>query len=130
MKGIDISIPPVLAEAFWEQIEDQKEFEGEEYGEAVARYEALKNFWYWLALNPNPESRRDAFNFIEHNNVKLTPKGNLVLYRRIVSRYADKFMEIAAISQTFYQLKSQGKDPNQFLLYKDPEMLIPEKHIL
>jgi hypothetical protein len=49
----------------------------------------LVNFWKNIKKNPNPESVKDLYDFLEHNHVPITPKGNFVAYKRVTENFLD-----------------------------------------
>jgi len=106
VKGINLSLPEVIVDGFLQVINEPEAFS------------ALKRFWYWLAINPNPESREDAYKFIKYNDVKITSHGLLVLYRGIVSKGDENKDLVAAISTNFAKIKSWKKSPKNYQLVK------------
>lgn len=107
--GSKIPLPPVMVDAFSKVIEDSP------------KKEALLKFWYWLSLNKNPESIRDAYKFIEKNDVKVTPNGLLVLYRSILKVEDDgnnnkELLEFASAAHA--KIKLWKKSPKNFTIYK------------
>lgn len=83
-----------------------------------ANYEALKMFWLKMALNPLAQSREDLLTFVRLNDVRITPNGNLVLYRRIVSleKTDKKFTEF--ISQQYFRIKGNKKSPKNYEVFE------------
>lgn len=107
LKGVDLSIPNIVVEGFLDAMDKPGAFS------------ALKNFWYWLALNPNEESRNDLFRFIEHNDVKITANGLLVLYRGICSRNQESPNKalIEFVSTQYAKIKMAKKGPGNYAVY-------------
>lgn len=109
----------------------------------IDEYCALKNFWMWCSLNPNPESRENLFRFIENNKLKINKYGFFASYRRVVSKgienqYQDNDDEeyddevaspkqqtnkelSEAISAAYLKVKSQKKSPKNFSLYNNTD---------
>lgn len=120
LKGVSLPMPAPVVASFIEILE---KLEGEEehttgWDDLQNQYIALKMFWLKLALNTLPQSRNDLLLFIRKNNVKITRNGNLILYRRIVSKDgADKEL-VTFVTQEYYRLKKSGQDPRQFAIYK------------
>jgi len=52
---------------------------------------ALVNFWYNLRQNPSDSSKRDLFDFLEHNHVPITWDGCFVAYKKVRSDYKDGY---------------------------------------
>lgn len=105
LREIPLPIPPELKDTF---INANKE-----------ELEALKNFWCWTALNPNPESRQDLYTFVKHNGIQITPNGNLVLYRSIVKRSDADSSLIDFVSSQWTKIRKWKKSPSNFYVYRD-----------
>lgn len=124
MLGVSISIPKVLVEKFNSLLTPNSHEE----------YDALKNFWRWCALNSNPESREDLYTFIKKNDVKLTPKGNMILYRRIIKKGEGSDALVEFVSTSYVKVKKNKKSPakywvtsenNKYLLVHSAEGITP-----
>ena len=100
LKGVKLPLPPIVLASMIEVIEhinyasdivekadDIVEEDSAGYLQIKweKRYEALKNFWRWTALNPIESSRNDLLSFVKKNKVAITENGLLELYRRAVS---------------------------------------------
>lgn len=109
-KKVKLPIPTILLNAF---------VENKRVGN-VEVYNSLVNFWLWTSLNPIQSSREDLFAFIRKNDVKLTPGGLLVLYRRIVSvnndESVDKKLEGIISLEYFRTKKTDKKSPKNYSL--------------
>jgi len=126
-----LSIPGKLVTEFIRLIEKVNNDDSE----ALDYYIALKNFWMWCSLNPNPESRENLFRFIQNNKLKINKYGFFASYRRVVSKggvendfedeedYDDSELvkkEIPNkalsefISSSYLKVKSQKKSPKNF----------------
>jgi hypothetical protein len=69
--GIERSIPKVLVDRFLElHLNDDKD-----------EYEALKNFWRWIVLNPNAEATESFYQQMESYKPSITKEGFLLAYR-------------------------------------------------
>lgn len=134
LKGVRLAMPAIVAGSFielLERIEGEKfpnypDRDEEKIVELEEKYEALKMFWMKLALNPIPQSRLDLLGFVKRNDVRITGNGNLILYRRIVSKgnRADKKL-VAAISQLYTKVKKNKKSPKNYeLILKEREYSI------
>ncbi len=109
VKNVSLSLPPLMVDAFLEVLEQEK------------NYKALLNFWYWLSLNPNPESIQDAYTFVEKNDIKLTPHGLMVLYRRIVpvNKTKQDKQELEAITHWYSKVKvNWKKNTENYIFYR------------
>lgn len=109
-KKVKLPIPAILLNAF---VENKRAGNFEVY-------DSLVNFWLWTSLNPIQSSREDLFAFIRKNDVKLTPGGLLVLYRRIVSvnndKSVDKKLEEIISLEYFRTKKIDKKSPKNYSL--------------
>lgn len=103
MKGVNMKIPSLIVASFIEVLEKRLSDE----------YIALKMFWLKLALNGIESSRNDLLNFCRKNDVKITKNGNLVLYRRIVSKGNEDKSLIKFVSSNYYKIKSWKKSPSK-----------------
>ncbi len=103
MKGINLSIPASLAREFLKAAKEEE----------ADRYNSLKNFWCWCALNPNPEAREDLFQFLENGDFKITQNGNFLAYRNVQETSKNKNKgnkELTAIvSSKYLQIKTKWK---------------------
>lgn len=50
---------------------------------------ALVNFWSNLVQNPNPESVKDLYAFLEHRGIPITQDGHFMAYKRVDSNFKD-----------------------------------------
>lgn len=121
LKDVGLELPAVVAGSFIELLERMSSLEvaiencSEQEG-LKSRYEALKMFWYWTALNPIESARNDLFNFIRKNDINITSTGLLMMYRRVVSvasSKADK-VYIKFITDNYLKLKKWKKSPKKF----------------
>jgi len=63
-----------------------------EMKKAKVDYTALINFWNKLKENPSEDSKRELYGFIIHNNIALTPEGNMIVEKG-VSYKSDKLVD-------------------------------------
>lgn len=109
-KGVNLVIPSPILSSFIEIIETNKDEE----------YQALKMFWLKLALNGMEQSRNDLLNFVRKNDVRITRNGNLILYRRVVSKASVKTGLTEFISNSYYEIKKKRKkSPKNYDVYQD-----------
>lgn len=125
LKGVNLALPAVVASSFIEILEKQEALATDpaQYGPGLAaeyfeQYNALKMFWLKLALNTLEQSREDLLTFVRKNNVRITPNGNLVLYRRIVTKDGTDQKFVTFVSQQYYRLKKEGQDTRNFAVAK------------
>lgn len=119
LKGVNLALPPAIVFSFIELLEKREaqevgsdvrnEFSQKKWDELDEQYNALKMFWLKLALSPFDQSRADLLTFIKRNDVRITPNGNLVLYRRIVSTGREDKSLTTFVSQSYYDRKKQKK---------------------
>lgn len=119
-KDIDLAIPNVIVASFVEILEKKasNKYDNEDLNQS---YEALVMFWLKLAMNPIESSREDILTFIKKNSVHITKYGNMVLYRRIVSRQKAKENKeyFKMISTAYSSVKKNRKSPRNYIVYKE-----------
>lgn len=124
LKGVNLAMPAIVVSNFIEILEKLNRFQKmsssreEDY---IAQYYALKMFWLKLALNPLPQSRADMLTFVRKNNVRITNNGNLILYRRIVTKAGADTKMVTFISQNYYRLKKAGEDTRNYAVGKNDD---------
>lgn len=125
LKGVNLPIPAIVLASFIEILEklqalneQSHNFVAIEEDELFDQYQALKMFWLKLALNPLPQSREDLLTFCRKNDIHITNNGNLILYRRIVSRGGADTKYVTFVSQTYYSLKKKGEDTRNYAVGK------------
>lgn len=130
IKGVDLPISAIVLASFIEILEKlmalnekNHNFVALEEDELFNQYQALKMFWLKLALNPLPQSREDLLTFCRKNDVRITNNGNLILYRRIVSKSGADNTYVTFISQTYYSLKKKGEDTRNYAVGKKRDAL-------
>lgn len=84
-------------------------------------YQALKMFWYWTALNPIEESRRDLLAFVKNRDITITKNGLLQMYRKIVSVSNEDNGLHEAIGLEYGKIKKWKKSPSSYHLYLTEE---------
>jgi hypothetical protein len=123
LKGVNLAIPSSVLASFIEILEKWENAElVDDYtllNECIGNYKALKMFWLKLAVNTLPQSREDLITFIRKNDVKITKNGNLILYRRIVSKNGADVAMCTYVSQEYYRIKKSGLDPRSYAIGKD-----------
>ena len=123
LKKVNLAIPASVIASFIEICEKLEEAErvGDScwIKECKDNYIALKMFWLKLAVNTLPKSREDLILFIRKNDVKITRNGNLILYRRIVSKTGADTKMVAYVTNEYYRVKQQGEDPRNFAVGRD-----------
>lgn len=121
LKGVNLAMPAPVIASFIEILEKQEteidQF-SEYYQELMNQEEALRMFWLKLALNTLPQSREDLLTFVRKNDVRITPNGNLVLYRRIVTKNGTDTKLVSFVSQQYYRLKKEHQDTRHFAVAK------------
>lgn len=95
--------------------------EGEDTEALEEAYEALKMFWYWTALNPIEDSRRDLLAFVKNRDITITKNGLLQMYRRIVSVGKEDDGLHEAVSTEYAKVKKWKKSPSAFNIYVTAE---------
>lgn len=108
MKGINRSIPKLLVDKFLElHLNDNKE-----------RYEAWKNFWRWIVLNPNAEATESFYDIMKRYNVEVTKEGFILAYRWVESLpHTNKNTAlIEFVSNSYAKVKKWKKAPRNFYI--------------
>ena len=116
LKGVNLAMPAPVAGSFIELLE-KKEYDcyGDEDIEDVdEQIDALKMFWLKLALNTIEQSREDLLIFVRKNDVRITRNGNLILYRRIVTKDGADTKFVTFVTQQYYRLKKENQDTRDF----------------
>lgn len=137
LKNIPLPIPSVVLASFIELCEriNHLEFmegflnEGEVIeglDELYEKYEALKAFWAWTALNPIDSSRRDLLKFVRKNNITITSNGLLVMYRRVVRKKEENHELIQFVSNQYNKIKKWKKSPKNYEVFDDGGLVLQE----
>jgi len=117
LKGVDRSIPQLLAERFLE-ITDGLYFEEEV--ERSIEFCSLRKFWLKCCLNPNAQSAEDLYVFLAHHQFNLDNHGNFYAYRRVVSKTGTDVELVDFISNTYNKVKAiWKKKPIDFEVFDD-----------
>jgi hypothetical protein len=96
-----------------------------------ADVEAIKNFWIWSQLNPNPASREMLFEHCITYGIQITKEGMLVMYRNVLNKdinqdlleYYNQFKEIPVdILKTIYFVHEE-KEYSAFDLVYQPHLI-------
>lgn len=109
MKGIDLTIPRLLAKELAVSIETE-------------RFEALKKFWILCSLNPNPQARQDLFAFLEKSNFAITSSGLFVAYRNVAIKNAGQNRKLAEfVNSCIPKVKAWKKSAKNFDVFQSNE---------
>src|SRR6478609_8980919 len=76
LKGVKRSLPVDLVTKFAEAVGNPE------------LYDSLKNFWYWVVLNPNTRIQEELFKFITVHGFRLMQNGFLLAYRWVARKAA------------------------------------------
>lgn len=138
-KRINISIPKLIIKKFIILVQGFNKNDSNSLDE----YCALKNFWLWCSLCPNPQSREDLFSFLEKYRLKINKYGMFFAYRKVdrkgmveeiseIPNPDTKLLESSIneveiseedttlsefISSTWLKIKSNKKSPKNFTIY-------------
>jgi hypothetical protein len=120
MKGIAIGIPKLLLEKFVDLVDKVSNGTESKIEEYETEYKALKNFWMWTSLCPNPQSREDMFKFLKNHDFKINKHGFFFAYRMVRSVENDTVDKayITAISSLKTQVKVWKKAAINYDVYK------------
>ena len=118
LKGVKLELPAVVIATFAEIIANIDEATSSEaIQEWEKRFNALKMFWLQLALSPLEQCREDLLTFVTENDIRITPNGNLVLYRRIVKVGDTNKALTTFVSQQYYKVKKNKKSPKNYQVF-------------
>lgn len=130
LDGIKLELPPVIIATFIEIAEKElaitSKFNYSDEDDIILlnlyeKYEALKMFWMWTALNPIENSRNDLYTFIKNNDISITKNGLLELYRRVVNVGAENKELVTFISEQYFKIKKWKKSPKNYTIWKNIE---------
>lgn len=130
-----VEIPSLIVARFVELIEQISYFRGIEVDEhsdfnqddkdkltsLESEYQSLKAFTLKLLLNPLKESREHALQFVRKFDIKLTNTGNMIMYRRIVSKDDSNKHLVEFVSKQYLKVKSWKKSPKNFTIGKNQD---------
>lgn len=112
IKGIKRTLPKELVQKFIQVVENEP-FNRDEY-------HALKNFWYWLVINPNSEAVEGTFEFINRKDFKVTRNGFLLAYRWVVSKGVENQPLVDFVSNQYIKIKTRHKkNPANYTVWKN-----------
>ena len=124
-KGItSVEIPSLIVGRFIELLTQHKNgcFKLSEFDE----YNSLKAFTLKLLLNPIQESREHALEFVRNFDIKMTNTGNLVMFRRILSKNSSNKDLIDFVSKQYLKVKSWKKSPKNYEVFDDNGLIIAQ----
>lgn len=122
MKGINIGVPKLLLEKFVQLAEKVYNGVEKDIPKYELEYEALKNFWRWTSLCPNPQSREDMFKFLEKHDFKINKHGFFFAYRMVQSVTQAKKTSLAHtafVSESKTKVKTWKKGATNYDIYQD-----------
>ena len=119
LSGVNLPLAPVVLASFIE-LEERRigKFETEGIED---KYEALKMFWKWTALNPIESSREDLLAFVKKNDISITKEGMLELYRRVISVGSTNKKLVDFISSEYFKIKKWKKSPKNYWVSKEDD---------
>ena len=111
LKNVKLPLVPIVLATFIEILEKEEV-------ELSNKYEALKNFWMWLALNPIESSRQDCLTFVKNNDISINQDGMLELYRKVVNVGNKDKALVEFISEQYFKIKKWKKAPSSYEVFK------------
>lgn len=111
LKGVARSVPPVLVSRFTETYTQGR----------MDEYNALKNFWRWLVLDPNARATEDFYDRIKRYNPHITEEGFVLAVRWVVAVEGTKTNRklVEYISRDWLDIKKRRKKgPKNFEVYQ------------
>ena len=123
LKGVKLALVPGVLASFIELTEKLNGGYLKPYPDMglEEKYEALKNFWRWTALNPIESSRNDLYSFIKNNNVAITNNGLLELYRRVNKKGKGNKALVEFVSEQYARIKRNKKAPKNYLVWGEDD---------
>lgn len=127
---VDLPMPAAVVSSFIEILERKEYFsmkssvadgDSEDLNDLEDKYQALRMFWYWTALNPIESSRNDLLNFVKKNDIKITFNGLLEMYRNVVSTGKGNKELIKFVSEQYFKIKRWKKSPSAYDVWKGLE---------
>ena len=122
MKGIPLGIPNLLVKQFVKLVDKVYNGTPDKIEEYEQEYKALKNFWMWCSLCPNPQSREDMFKFLQKHDFKINKHGMFFAYRMVnsvASSKKDSHSYAESISTLKTQVKLWKKSASNFEVFQD-----------
>lgn len=122
---IALTMPMTLVKKFVSLVEGINRNEED----AIDEYVALKNFWMWTSLCPNPQSREDLYGWISRNALKINKNGFFFAYRKVVSVNGaackvEKTVNKALtefVTNAYMKVKAAKKGPKNFNVFHNEE---------
>lgn len=116
LKGINRSIPKNLLHRFEALIDDQHE-------DAKAEFEALKNYWRWIVLNPNVTATEEFYRLVAKYNAMVTKEGFILAYRWVksLSKKPKNKGLVDFVSNRWADIKKRKKGTKNYEVYFDRE---------
>lgn len=104
VKGIDVGLPELFIKEYKQSSDTRKK--------------ALLRFWYWCALNPDPNARDGLFRFVKESGISITNKGYLIVYRNVkLLKEGDRDLNLA-IGKEYVKIKRWKKSPSKYHLVR------------
>jgi|694.fasta_scaffold00478_49 hypothetical protein len=127
LNGIHVPIPDVVLAEIISNREERilcDESLKEQYDKLDDYYNRLIYFWCWLANNPI-QDRDDVLRYCINNDIRISPMGNIIAYRRVVS-WKDEVEEVFNVelqdfvNEEYYKIvKKWKKKASDYNVYND-----------
>lgn len=125
MKGIPVSVPRVLIDRFTgfiKEVFDRSKLAKFDLSYMEDKYLALKRFWMWCSLNPDPNVREDLFKFLQNHDIEVNRNGFFFTYRRVVTKKGAKEQDLKLtkfVSSEYLKVRTKWKkNPANYLVAK------------
>ena len=105
---VKLSIPMVLAVKMKENFENPEELN------------KLINFWCWVSLNPDAESRENIYQWVKKQNIPILPSGLILTFRRVVKVNGVDYALTEYVNETYLKIK-KSKKKTTINVYKNDE---------
>ncbi len=105
---VKLSIPMVLAVKMKENFDNPEELN------------KLINFWCWVSLNPDAESRENIYQWVKKQNIPILPSGLILTFRRVVKVEGVDYTLTEYVNETYLKLR-KSKKSTTVNVYKNDE---------
>ena len=105
---VKLSIPMVLAVKMKENFDNPEELN------------KLINFWCWVSLNPDAESRENIYQWVKKQNIPILPSGLILTFRRVVKVNGVDYALTEYVNETYLKLR-KSKKSTTVNVYKNEE---------
>lgn len=111
-KGIDRTLPQLMIEEIL-MILHKYPYQAFDMDE----YKAIKRFFMWCCLNPNPEVANKLYDFLKENSFRITKQGFFVALRNVVTLHGSNEL-VQFVSNSYNKVKAVWREnPSDFHVF-------------